>query len=265
MDKNLKIDKKRTFPKKKHIAIASGIIVPTIIAIIGLVGNSSSPQAGSIENATNVNNIGTVNGNVITNINSTPLDIQNDNGHNILNTSDANELYKIAANCFHNEDFLEAIDIYSSVIDKDKYYAQAYLDRGASYAHLKKWKKATRDFWYVKINFPQINNISQANESYPYVQNMWSDSTSFVDDINRKEVSGIVNDKDGLILRKEPYVREESNKIRTLRQNEIVTILSRSEVKQKIRPYDTYWYKVETEKSEIGWVYGWFLDFFPSD
>ncbi|GHU96895.1 hypothetical protein FACS189483_01220 [Spirochaetia bacterium] len=261
MDKNLKIDKKRTFPKKKHIAIASGIIVPLIAIIVSL----SSPQAENIENATNINNIRTVNGNIITNINNNELPIQSDNSHNILNTSDANELYIIATNYFHGKYFLEAIDIYSLVINKDKYYHQAYLDRGTSYAHLKKWKDATRDFWYVKINFPQIGNISQADESYLYVQGMWSDSNSFVDDIDQKGVSGIVNDEDGLILRTEPYVREESNKIRTLRQNEVVTILSRSEVKQKIRPYDTYWYKVETEKSEIGWVYGWFLNFFPSD
>jgi tetratricopeptide (TPR) repeat protein len=263
----LETNQKQTKHSKKVLRILiplTGGIATIIAALIGSIGNKRTDV--NQNNVSNINNIENVNGNIITNVYNGESDANKNAGnYNILNTSDANELYKIALNHFDEKKYSEAINYYSLVINMDKNFYQAYLDRGTSYACLKKWKEATFDFWFIKNNFPKIRNIANVNDSFYYVQEMWSDSNSFVNDISERKVLGTVNDEDGLVLRKVPYIREENNRVRTLEQNEIVSILTRSENRQKILPYNTYWYEVETVKGEKGWVYGWFLDFFPSD
>jgi len=68
---------------------------------------------------------------------------------------------------------------------------------------------------------------------------------------------GTINDS-RVRLRTEPNLN--SATLEYLNTGDTVKIIDRSEEKQKIDDMDAYWFQVETEDNETGWVYGWFVD-----
>ena len=74
----------------------------------------------------------------------------------------AKELYKRAGSLFEENNFEEAIRMYSEAIEEDPKYASAYFNRALAYAILNKYEEATRDA-------EKVLDIEPDSHDAPYV------------------------------------------------------------------------------------------------
>jgi len=247
---------------------AGGAIIAAIIGIsqCSKSNKGGSSPSGQITNNGNNSTVTTVIGNNNTVVLSPSEDThtakQDEKELSLI--KDANSAYAMALIHHNNRDFERAVEYYSIAIEQDNKYRQAYIDRGFAYTFLKNWKEATRDYWYVVINFSNYESVKRQNvqDNYLHAQEMWRDSLSFAQDIYNNIVYGKTNDG-GLRLRNEPIL-DDDNIIRTMEKGEVVSVLERGK-RQKIRGMNAYWYKVRDEYGHTGWCYGWYIDFFPDE
>lgn len=268
--------------KPKH---AIKIVVVLIASVFSLVGIIISKQCSRKENyevsrpnnqedMTQKNNTGDniiIRGDVHINIQpESSQQKQNSEKRPNEEPKNANEAYDLALYYFNNrgvkeENLDKVIEFYTMAIDLKKNFVQAYIDRGYAYTFQKKWFEATADFYHVLMNYSdyRITKDQNVGDKYLDAESMWRDSETFSQDILNGFVNGVIsNNGTNLRLRQEPIIID-GNIIGRLQPGDYLTILGRGE-RERINGMYDYWFKVKTSSNQIGWCYGFWINFIPT-